>query len=286
MAGLGRLREPMCPADLLPALSMSASADGVSLALAWSEGNHDQVECWTEPPHHAASDRILTNADALLRSHGLKPLSLQLAAVDIGPGPFTAVRAACSVAQGLSLAGDIRVVPVSSTEILAGQACEGLEAGRHTVLVVIDARMGEWYCASLEVAMSASGRNSEKSRLQSVRELRACVVCPSDEIWNLAGPGEAAMSGTRLSVAGNGAKTLFQPGSTLFEQATACGWSLRLAPGVTAPRADVLMAIALMRAEQSGIGETLELVPRYVRNKVALDIHEQEAARRASGRRS
>lgn len=286
MAASGLSLEPVHPADLLPALSMSASADGVSLALAWSEGDHHQVECWTEPPHHAASDRILANADALLRSHRLGPPSLRLAAVDIGPGPFTAVRAACSVAQGLSLASDIRVAPVSSTEILAGQACEGLEPGRHTVLVMIDARMGEWYCASLEVAMSASGRNSEKSKLQSVRELRACVVCPADEIWSLAGPGDAAMPGARLSLAGNGAKILFQPGSMLSERAQACGWSLRSAPGALAPRADVLMSIALMRADQSNIGEALELVPRYVRNKVALDINEQEAARRASGRRA
>ena len=262
----------------LPVLALSASGEGVSVALGLAGPPGLEIECWSEPPHHAASDRLLVNSDALLRGRNVSPAEIKLIAVDVGPGPFTAVRAACSMAQGLALAHGGRVISASSTEILAAQACSGLERGQHTVLVVVDARMGEWYCASLMVDTDDDGEPV------SVEELRDCVVCAADQIWALAGPGSAQVTGAALRVAGNGAGVLCHPGSILDGQARAAGWSPMHCSAAVAPRSDALLKLALRRERCNAPAPANEAVPRYVRNKVALDVHEQRAAREASRR--
>src|SRR5437868_8019064 len=92
------------------------------------------------PRRHA--ELILPMIESLLNEAGVSRRQLDAIAVGRGPGAFTGVRLAISVAQGLALALDIPVVPVSSLAALAQDA--NTKEGE-TVLAVIDARMGEIY---------------------------------------------------------------------------------------------------------------------------------------------
>ncbi|HSM96415.1 MAG TPA: tRNA (adenosine(37)-N6)-threonylcarbamoyltransferase complex dimerization subunit type 1 TsaB, partial [Rhizomicrobium sp.] len=91
------------------------------------------------PRRHA--ELILPMIEALLAEAGIVRTQLHAIAVGRGPGAFTGVRLAISVAQGLVLALDIPIVPVSS---LAALAQDAPDAGA-SILAVIDARMGEVY---------------------------------------------------------------------------------------------------------------------------------------------
>ncbi|MGA2852798.1 MAG: tRNA (adenosine(37)-N6)-threonylcarbamoyltransferase complex dimerization subunit type 1 TsaB [Verrucomicrobiota bacterium] len=70
-------------------------------------------------------------------------------AVGLGPGSYTGIRAAISLAQGWQLARGVKLLGVSSAETIAAQARAEKIPGR--VNVVIDAQRNEFYLATYEI---------------------------------------------------------------------------------------------------------------------------------------
>ena len=93
------------------------------------------------PRQHAAL--ILPMVESLLASAELTVSELDALAFGQGPGAFTGVRIAASVAQGIAFAANLPVVPVST---LAALACGAMrESGETHAMVALDARMNEVY---------------------------------------------------------------------------------------------------------------------------------------------
>ena len=258
-------------AAVFPALALSCSAQGVSVALATSgAGGRPVIECWHEPDTAGRSDALLAAVDGLLRANGVEPSTLRRLCAEVGPGPFTALRMTCSVTQGISLAMSVPCVEVWSTEALALQAVAGRDPGRYRVLVAVDARMGEVYAATVEIEIAHDGA------LQQVVESGACAVGPPDQIWGLAGPGRALEGGASLLIAGNAFSLVPGFRERLAGEATDAGWRVEWPAGATVLRADAVLRVGLFRA---GAASLEAVAPRYVRNKVALDVSEQAAAK-------
>ena len=88
---------------------------------------------------------------ALLKEASLTLQQLDAIVFGRGPGSFTGLRTACSVAQGLAFgAGGIPVLPVDTLLAVAEEArFTSVEASKATqIQAVLDARMGEVYAAS------------------------------------------------------------------------------------------------------------------------------------------
>jgi len=85
------------------------------------------------------SGRILDMCGEVLEEAGAGLASIDAVAFGCGPGSFTGLRIAASVAQGLAVGADCGVIAVSSLAALA----ESCQAGR--VWAALDARMGEIY---------------------------------------------------------------------------------------------------------------------------------------------
>ena len=201
------------------------------------------------PRRHA--ELSLPWAEALLAEAGVARSQLDAIALGRGPGAFTGVRLAIAIAQGIALALDRPLVPVSTLQVLALRA----PADADHVLSSIDARMGEVYVAR-------QVRVDGQWQLQGEETVCApdAVALPDGSRWFGVGTGFGAADGllaTRLvdQLDGVDAQAL--------------------------PRASDLLALAVPAFER-GEGMAPERVePAYLRNNVALTLVEQQAARAA-----
>lgn len=94
-------------------------------------------------------DLILPMIDELMSEAGLSPAQLSAVAFGRGPGAFTGVRIATSVAQGIAFGADLPVVPVSSLAALAQAGFR--HKGYKAVLCAVDARMDEIYWGAYQI---------------------------------------------------------------------------------------------------------------------------------------
>lgn len=144
------------------------------------------------PRDHSA--RLLGMVDSLLRGAELALADVEAIAFGRGPGGFTGVRIAASVAQGLALGAARGLVAVSDLQALAWRAWA--EHSWPRVLVAMDARMGELYVAACEFDRDGRLIDAGEERLLTPEVLE---VPPG--IWCGAGPGWAAHPGALAAAA-------------------------------------------------------------------------------------
>jgi tRNA threonylcarbamoyladenosine biosynthesis protein TsaB len=230
-------------------LAIETATEACSIALLHGDALIDRSE--VAPRRHA--ELVLPMAESLLSEAGVARNQLDAIAVGRGPGAFTGVRLAVSVAQGLALALDIPVLPVSSLAALAMQAPRDGAA----VLAAIDARRGEIYAGAFE-------RGAEGSKLQFdslCTVFDECVVAASDLVLPEAGAWNVIGSGWH--VYGRAIRERL-PGAPLW------------ADGRRYPQArDVARLAAPLFAAGKGVAPEHAL-PVYLRDKVALTLEEQQ----------
>ncbi len=147
-----------------------------------------------------------------LQEAKLEREQIELLAIGLGPGSYTGIRVALSIAQGWQLAsrpGRIKLVGISSAECVAAQAQAEKIWGR--VNVVIDAQRNEFYLASYEI--SADGwketgplRILTRAQVESRAGANEILIGPQVTRWFPAGRmvcPRAAMLG-QLAVHRNG----------------------------------------------------------------------------------
>jgi len=119
-------------------LALDTSSDACSAALLSEQG----CEAVFEVTPRAHTRLILPMIEQVLQRACTRLADIEGIAVGCGPGAFTGVRIAIGVAQGLALAVNKPVLPVSTLAALAEQA---RQQGASYARVALDARMGEVY---------------------------------------------------------------------------------------------------------------------------------------------
>ena len=141
-------------------LAFDTSTDTLSIAVQQGEGALAQVWAHTGVGGAQASSTLIPAIQRLMKEAGLDFRQLDAIAFGRGPGSFTGLRTACSVAQGLAFGAGVPVLPVDSLVAVAEEArfqfcaAENLAArvapARLRVLALLDARMDELYAACCE----------------------------------------------------------------------------------------------------------------------------------------
>jgi tRNA threonylcarbamoyladenosine biosynthesis protein TsaB len=127
----------------------------------------------------AGGTRALGMIEDALRGAGLERGQIEVIAIGLGPGSYTGIRVALSVAQGWQLAsppGTIELLGIGSAECVAAQAQAEKIYGR--ACTVIDAQRNEFYLASYDI--SADGW----------REVEPLRIVTRAEVESRAGPKE------------------------------------------------------------------------------------------------
>lgn len=140
------------------------------------------------------ADRLLPMVEEVLAQAGFVLGELGGIAFGRGPGSFTGVRVALSVAQGLAYGVGIPLLPVSGLQALALRA--HARHGVAAVLACLDARMGEVYVAGYHCGQQAEpeleGAEAVMAPAGVVERLSA-----APGRWFLAGPGAGAYAELR-----------------------------------------------------------------------------------------
>ena len=120
-------------------LAIETATEACSAALLYNNRIYTRFE--HQPQQQARL--ILPMIDALLTEAGITLHELDTLAFGRGPGSFTGVRIAAAVTQGLAVAANLPVVPVSTLAAIAQRVYR--EHGHQHVLTALDARMQEVY---------------------------------------------------------------------------------------------------------------------------------------------
>lgn len=245
-AGAAPAPQPLA-GDPRPCLALECSTDLLSLALGTA------TRTWAQhkgPGGAQASAQLLPQLQALLLSTGTKLAGLQALVLAHGPGAFTGLRTACSVAQGLAFGAAVPVLPVDTLLAVAEEArYHNGDAQTFAVTALLDARMDELYAAD---HVFEHGGWTQRS---SVR-----LIKPEQLVWN----GTDVLAGNVFASYGARLPAL----ATRIAASPAATALLRLAPAL-------LAAGAAVRAEQA--------LPSYIRDKVAQTTQERAAIKALAG---
>ena len=236
------------PAALATCLAFDTATEHLSIALL----AHGRTWSYEGPGGAQASTTLLPAIQVLLSEAGIVLHDLDAIAFGRGPGAFTGLRTACSVAQGLALGADKPVLPVDSLLCVAEDA-RGLAAPDRAddVWVTMDARMGEIYAAHAVF---------EDGHWRSVVEPWLCTPQTLNARWRERPP--RAVAGSALAVFGDQLDTA---AADRFPQAL--------------PRASAMLSLAADLWLRGAAVDAALALPHYVRDKVAQTTAERAAVR-------
>lgn len=245
-------------------LAFDTSTEVLSVALCWPGGEL----AWNGEGGAQASQALLPRIRAQMSQAGLGWTDLAAIAYGRGPGAFTGLRTACSVAQGLAFGAGRPVLPLDSLLVVAEDArAQCVEARDHDttldVGVAMDARMSELYTARYRWDGARWAARSEPA------------LCAPDAVLRL---WTGAAAGMPQVLAGNGL-------SLLPANADLAGMA-RLETSVD--RAAALLRLARAAWAAGDAVDAAQALPIYVRDKVALTTTERaaQAAARNGGTRA
>ena len=245
-------------------LAFDTSSERMSIAVSRAADGQPRVWEHSGPGGAQASAALLPTILDLMAQAGLVFADLDAICFGCGPGAFTGLRTACSVAQGLGFGAqggpagrEIPVLPVDTLLLLAEEARHLTGASADTrVLAMLDARMNEIYSAPYQ---------HDGLRWRRLQEVRLCSAgeLTLPEAWK----------DTDLLLAGNvfttfASQWVLPAGLQQLEVLPTASAMLRLAPALLADG----LAVAPERA-----------MPVYIRDKVAHTTSERAAIKAAAG---
>lgn len=222
-------------------LAIDTSTEACSCAL--GNGEQSYVRYTDVPRKHA--EKVLPMVDELLEEAGIQRSDLKAIAFGRGPGAFTGLRIAASVVQGLAFALDLPVIPVSSLQALAQRGQR--EFNQENSIAAIDARMGELYWATYQLANNGLMEAVGDEHLTSPAKVFSDVV----------------NADTEISWAGVGTGWQYQNEMSAEMQA------LDQVEASTYTHALDVLTIALPKYRNNEMVAVEQAIPTYIRNNVA-----------------
>ncbi len=226
-------------------LAIETSTDMLSLAIASTQGDKSQVWAHTSQGGAKSSQLVLPEIVRLMDEAQIRFADLTAVVFGRGPGSFTGLRTACSVAQGLAFGAGIFVLPIDTLLAVAEDAryqstqqlqqqiqhqthhqqLEQLPKKTQRFFVAMDARMDQVYTAAYEwqsdwQCMQAPSVNSPEN-ISVPTEWKDLAFIKVGNAWDaFAARWPAELSGKHMHAMPT-AQALLRLGPVAFEQGLA-----------------------------------------------------------------
>lgn len=131
-------------------LAVETSGRSGSVALANGPNLLDQIP-FSAPIRHSAE--IFPAISELCRRFDYTPNQIEQVYISVGPGSFTGLRIAVTIAKTFHLANAAKIVPVTTSDCLAQNASDCIEQNNteiENVATILDAKRGQFFTAAFE----------------------------------------------------------------------------------------------------------------------------------------
>ncbi len=236
-------------------IAIDSSTEACSVALAIGGQSFSRFEL--APRRHA--ELLLPMVDSLLKEADISLVDLDCVACCVGPGAFTGLRIAISIAQGLSYAAKLPCIGVSSLEILAAQAFS--ETQSNICLASIDARMKEVYFAAYQ-----RGQNGLPEAIMPGQVIPSEKILPSGSLDSLLTSNGQSVKG--VAKVGTGWKE--------YQYCSAIEAIPEMQNPIEYPKAEMMLPLAEYYFNNGKQLKPQSLQPVYLRNNVAKKKSEQK----------
>ena len=258
-------------------LAIETSTDMLSLAIASTQGDTSEVWVHTSQGGSKSSQLVLPEIVRLMEEAQMRFADLTAVVLGKGPGSFTGLRTACSVAQGLAFGAGVLVLPIDTLLAVAEDAryqsmqqqqqkkqhqtqyqqleqLEQFPEEAQRFFVAMDARMDQVYTAAYEW-------RSEWQCVQAPSVLSPEDICVPTK-WN----------DLDFTTAGNA-----WDGFAMRWPATLSSKHIH-----AMPTAEALLRLAPVAFEQGLAVSPENALPLYIRDKVAQTTQEREQLKLAT----
>lgn len=241
-------------------LAIETATDACSAALLID--NEVIVEFEQAPRQH--TKLILPMIDKVLTTANTRLTELDAIAFGCGPGAFTGLRIAAGVTQGLALAADLPVIPISTLAALAQQT---YQTHQHThILTALDARINEvyWGCYVVENEQVVLQGKEQVVLPQAVHVNASSLEHAQNKQWVGVGSGWSVYA-------------------DVLQQTLACELADELAfiDADSVPSAEFIARLAVDEFNAGRYLAAEEAQPVYLRDKVADTIAERQRKQHA-----
>jgi len=233
--------------ELLRILAFDTSSQITSVAVCQGGRVLAEDHAQTEERH---AEVLLPKLQQCLAQAGLATSDIDVIGVGVGPGSFTGVRVGVATAKGLGLALHKPVIPVVSLEALGvGAAALLPDASFAWIAPCVDAHKGEVFAALYR--RDAGGLTPRLTPFHAAPRLalEQLAAVSGDEPVALVGPGVARYPELRETA----------PAAIQYVDA----------PGLSAPPARAVAALALRAAQEGLVPALASVLPLYLRDSDA-----------------
>lgn len=237
---------------------------GVALGAITSDGGHDLLdeEALREKTRH--DDDLMPAIDRLCRRNAVTPGMIDRVAVSVGPGGYTGLRIAVSVARMIALVNGAKVIPVESWRVAAWRV--PIEAAPAVVC------LASKHDTAFGAILPSSGTASEWWDRTRPSLMPLMPASEFERVASAMDRGEAWITaGGELGVIGADAIRVLRPATIIADQhlppsfrAAAADVGVRIVPPTFAA-ADVLLIASRRQAIEPDA-----LLPRYPREPEAI----------------
>lgn len=211
-------------------------------------------KAFSAPMKHSAEIFVVINS--LLKRIGRKPREIEHIYISIGPGSFTGLRIAATLAKIMQLANSAKIVAVDTLDVIAANANEYIQkenAAIDTIGAILDAKRGEFFAAVYERKNDAKDV-AYAGMWKKVHD--DCLITASEFVKQFANPEKP------IRLLGEGLvyyKEQFEAdGICLLDQEY---WN---------PRAANVHLLGFSKAQDGEFADPLSLQPIYMRQPVAV----------------